>query len=37
MNTDNLPGDYLWESLASLGVDMLNADDMYDTARLARV
>ncbi|KAI2471180.1 hypothetical protein F4781DRAFT_144518 [Annulohypoxylon bovei var. microspora] len=33
----NLPGDYLWEPLAQLGVDRLNADDMYDTARLPRV
>ncbi|KAI2783412.1 hypothetical protein F4815DRAFT_349901 [Daldinia loculata] len=33
----NLPGDYLWEPLAVLGVDRLNADDMYDTARLPRV
>ncbi|KAI0382275.1 hypothetical protein F5Y04DRAFT_51846 [Hypomontagnella monticulosa] len=33
----NLPGDYLWEPLAALGVDRLNADDMYDTARLPRV
>ncbi|KAI1381953.1 hypothetical protein F4677DRAFT_439758 [Hypoxylon crocopeplum] len=33
----DLPGDYLWESLAALGVDLLNADDMYDTARLPRV
>ncbi|KAI0836788.1 hypothetical protein F5Y06DRAFT_272319 [Hypoxylon sp. FL0890] len=33
----NLPGDYLWEPLSALGVDRLNADDMYDTARLPRV
>ncbi|OTA89313.1 hypothetical protein M434DRAFT_398650 [Hypoxylon sp. CO27-5] len=33
----NLPGDYLWEPLLALGVDRLNADDMYDTARLPRV
>ncbi|KAI1100055.1 hypothetical protein F4804DRAFT_58564 [Jackrogersella minutella] len=33
----DLPGDYMWEPLAALGVDMLNADDMYDTARLSRV
>ncbi|OTA99336.1 hypothetical protein M426DRAFT_325257 [Hypoxylon sp. CI-4A] len=33
----DLPGDYLWESLAALGVDRLNADDMYDTARLTRL
>lgn len=33
----NLSGDYLWEPLAALGVDRLNADDMYDTARLVRL
>ncbi|KAI1442281.1 hypothetical protein F5Y02DRAFT_263609 [Annulohypoxylon stygium] len=33
----NLPGDYMWEPLMELGVDRLNADDMYDTARLPRV
>ncbi|KAI1385299.1 uncharacterized protein F4822DRAFT_432147 [Hypoxylon trugodes] len=33
----NLPGDYMWEPLASLGVDRLNADDMYDTAKLIRI
>ncbi|KAI0879844.1 uncharacterized protein GGS22DRAFT_176676 [Annulohypoxylon maeteangense] len=33
----NLPGDYMWEPLMQLGVDRLNADDMYDTARLPRV
>lgn len=34
---DDLPGDYMWEPLAALGVDRLNADDMYDTARLPRI
>lgn len=33
----DLPGDYLWEPLAALGVDRLNADDMSDTARLPRI
>ncbi|CEJ93030.1 hypothetical protein VHEMI08650 [[Torrubiella] hemipterigena] len=33
----DLPGDYMWEPLAALGVDRLNADDMYDTARLVRI
>lgn len=33
----NLPGDYMWEPLAELGVDRLNADDMYATARLQRL
>ncbi|KAI1819336.1 hypothetical protein F4861DRAFT_527387 [Xylaria intraflava] len=33
----NLPGEYLWEPLAALGVDLLNADDMYNTARLPRL
>ncbi|KAI2606703.1 hypothetical protein GGR54DRAFT_620393 [Hypoxylon sp. NC1633] len=33
----NLPGDFIWESLKALGVDLLNADNMYDTARLPRV
>ncbi|KAI8628756.1 hypothetical protein F5Y19DRAFT_112719 [Xylariaceae sp. FL1651] len=33
----NLPGDYLWEPLAALGVDLLNADDLLDTARLPRL
>ncbi|KAJ2968022.1 hypothetical protein NQ176_g9385 [Zarea fungicola] len=33
----NLPGEYMWESLAALGVDYLNADDMSNTARLARI
>lgn len=34
---DELPGDYMWEPLAELGVDRLNADDLSDTARLARI
>ncbi|KAJ4144374.1 hypothetical protein LMH87_003258 [Akanthomyces muscarius] len=33
----NLPGEYMWESLAALGVDYLNADDMSNTARLKRI
>ncbi|KAH8660406.1 hypothetical protein BX600DRAFT_514015 [Xylariales sp. PMI_506] len=33
----DLPGDYMWEPLAALGVDRLNADDMSDTARLPRI
>ncbi|KAH9983593.1 hypothetical protein F4779DRAFT_612495 [Xylariaceae sp. FL0662B] len=33
----NLPGDYLWEPLADLGVDRLNADDLSNTASLARI
>ncbi|KAI0015907.1 hypothetical protein F4780DRAFT_773192 [Xylariomycetidae sp. FL0641] len=33
----NLPGDYVWEPLAALGVDLLNADDMSATARLERI
>ncbi|KAI1434395.1 hypothetical protein GGR50DRAFT_704314 [Xylaria sp. CBS 124048] len=33
----NLPGEYVWESLAALGVDFLNADNLYNTARLARI
>ncbi|EGX93898.1 hypothetical protein CCM_02168 [Cordyceps militaris CM01] len=33
----NLPGEYMWEPLAALGVDYLNADDMSNTARLKRI
>ncbi|KAH8175373.1 PLC-like phosphodiesterase [Sarocladium implicatum] len=33
----NLPGEYMWEALSELGVDRLNADDMYNTARLPRL
>ncbi|KAH9894554.1 hypothetical protein F4778DRAFT_279438 [Xylariomycetidae sp. FL2044] len=33
----NLPGDYLWEPLAALGVDRLNADDLQATARIPRL
>ncbi|KAI1172167.1 hypothetical protein F4777DRAFT_590726 [Nemania sp. FL0916] len=33
----NLPGEYLWEPLKALGVDLLNADDMSNTARLPRI
>ncbi|KAI0444719.1 hypothetical protein F4803DRAFT_511011 [Xylaria telfairii] len=33
----NLPGEYLWESLKALGVDLLNADDLSNTARLPRI
>ncbi|KAI1187066.1 hypothetical protein F5B17DRAFT_401144 [Nemania serpens] len=33
----NLPGEYLWEPLAALGVDLLNADDLSNTARLPRL
>ncbi|KAI1267321.1 hypothetical protein F5Y18DRAFT_379882 [Xylariaceae sp. FL1019] len=33
----NLPGDYVWEPLEQLNVDLLNADDLYDTARLPRL
>ncbi|EJP67668.1 PLC-like phosphodiesterase [Beauveria bassiana ARSEF 2860] len=33
----NLPGEYMWEPLAALGVDYLNADDMSNTARLERI
>ncbi|CAH0040888.1 unnamed protein product [Clonostachys rhizophaga] len=33
----DLPGEYMWESLADLGVDRLNADDLSNTARLARL
>ncbi|KAI0400351.1 hypothetical protein F4802DRAFT_585230 [Xylaria palmicola] len=33
----NLPGEYLWEPLRALGVDLLNADDLANTARLPRL
>ncbi|KAI1349882.1 hypothetical protein F5Y01DRAFT_305754 [Xylaria sp. FL0043] len=33
----NLPGEYLWEPLEALGVDLLNADDLSNTARIPRV
>ncbi|KAH7324168.1 hypothetical protein B0I35DRAFT_475436 [Stachybotrys elegans] len=33
----DLPGEWIWESLRSLGVDRLNADDMFNTARLPRM
>ncbi|KAI0540849.1 hypothetical protein GGR58DRAFT_90080 [Xylaria digitata] len=33
----NLPGEYLWEALESLGVDLLNADDLSNTARVPRL
>ncbi|KAI0115879.1 hypothetical protein GGR51DRAFT_555755 [Nemania sp. FL0031] len=33
----NLPGEYLWEPLKALGVDLLNADDLSNTARLPRI
>ncbi|KAJ3575750.1 hypothetical protein NPX13_g3932 [Xylaria arbuscula] len=33
----NLPGEYLWEPLEALGVDLLNADDLYNTARIPRL
>ncbi|RWA05629.1 hypothetical protein EKO27_g9479 [Xylaria grammica] len=33
----NLPGEYLWEPLEALGVDLLNADDLSNTARVPRL
>ncbi|KXJ95189.1 hypothetical protein Micbo1qcDRAFT_230485 [Microdochium bolleyi] len=33
----NLPGEWIWEALAEAGVDRLNADDLYNTARLPRL
>ncbi|KAI0166636.1 hypothetical protein GGR57DRAFT_510242 [Xylariaceae sp. FL1272] len=33
----NLPGDYVWEPLEQLDADLLNADDLYDTARIPRL
>ncbi|GAP87700.2 putative altered inheritance of mitochondria protein 6 [Rosellinia necatrix] len=33
----NLPGEYLWEPLEALGVDLLNADNLPNTARIPRL
>ncbi|KAJ2990295.1 hypothetical protein NUW58_g3024 [Xylaria curta] len=33
----NLPGEYLWEPLEALGVDLLNTDDLANTARVPRL
>ncbi len=33
----NLPGEYLWEPLEALGVDLLNADNLSNTARVPRL
>ncbi|KAI0201383.1 hypothetical protein F4808DRAFT_425002 [Astrocystis sublimbata] len=33
----NLPSEDLWEQLRTLGVDLLNADDLANTARLPRL
>ncbi|KAH7035704.1 uncharacterized protein B0I36DRAFT_361036 [Microdochium trichocladiopsis] len=33
----NLPGEWIWEALAAAGVDRLNTDDLYNTARIPRL